>query len=74
MITAIQNELVSPLPSKADLKDYTDKVRSLAATPCPLVGKSLRLKSFAAIYLKPILKLYTKVRQTNSANTLERFP
>lgn len=74
MITAIQNELVSPLPSKADLKDYTDKVRSLAATPCPLVGRSLRLKSFAAIYLKPILKLYTKVRQTNSANTLERFP
>ena len=74
MITAIQNELVSPLPSKADLKEYTDKVRSLAAIPCPLVGRNLRLKSFAAIYLKPILKLYTKVRQTNSANTLERFP
>lgn len=74
MITAVQNELVSGEPDRGDLKRYTDKIRSLAASPNPLVGRSLRLKSFAAIRFKCLLGLYTKIRQTNSANTLERFP
>ncbi len=74
MITAVQNELVCDEPDKADLAEYTEKVRKLLKRPCPLIGKGLKLKAFAAIHLKVLLKVFTKFRQSRSANLLERFP
>lgn len=73
-ITAIQNELVCDAPDKADIKEYTRKVRSLLDVKNPLVSKSLRLKAFMALYTPHLLKAYTKRRQENVSTKLERFP
>ena len=74
MITAIQNELVSDDPDKADLKEYTGKVKSLIAKRCPNIGTGLRIKAFAAIHMKGLLAAYTRHRQRRTARILERFP
>ncbi len=73
-VTAVQNELVCQNPVKEDLKEYKDKVRQLIKNDNPLTGKSLKLKAFMALYAPVILKYYTKLRQKNVADTLERFP
>ena len=72
-VTAIQNELVSDRPDTADIREYAQKVSSLLRAGSPFVGRSLRLKSYAALYCRPILKIYTKSRQRKVAGELERF-
>ncbi len=73
-VTAIQNELVCDKPDRDDLKEYKAKVRQLIKEKDPLVGRSLRLKAFMAMYMPSLLKYYTKSRQKNVAQSLERFP
>ena len=73
-ITAIQNELVCDMPNKADIKEYTQKVRTLLGTKNPMIPKSLRIKAFMALHTPHILKAYTKRRQENVSTKLERFP
>ncbi len=73
-ITAIQNELVCEKPNRDDLKEYKEKVRALMGAGNPLIGRSLKLKAFMAVYTPHLLKTYTKMRQRKTAAELERFP
>ncbi len=73
-VTAIQNELVSDEPDTDDIAKYREKVRQLIKEPNPLVSRTLKIKSYLALYLPGILKQYTKRRQAGVADELERFP
>ncbi len=73
-ITAMQNELVGKDPDKNDLAEYARMVRKYKSVPNPLVGRTLKIKTFLALNMPGVLKLYTKKRQGNTAEKLERFP
>ncbi len=73
-ITAIQNELVCDRPNKDDIKEYAAKVKKLLEADNPLIVRSLKLKAFMAVNTPQLLKIYTKMRQKNTATALERFP
>ncbi len=73
-VTAVQNELACGKADKEDLKCYTAKVRQLLLADNPLVGRSLKIKAFMALHMKPLLAAYTKMRQSRASAELERFP
>jgi glycosyltransferase involved in cell wall biosynthesis len=72
-ITALQNELVSDDPNRDDIKEYTEKIAALANVQNPLIGRSLRVKTFMARYMPVLLKAYTKRAQARVSEELERF-
>ena len=72
-ITALQNELVSDDPNREDIKEYTKKIEELAGVQNPLIGRSLRVKTFMARYMPALLKAYTKRTQARVSEELERF-
>lgn len=72
-VTAIQNELVCDKPNDADIREYAAKVRQLLGALGSDTPPSLRAKSYAALYFRPLLKAYTKSRQKKTADVLERF-
>ena len=72
-ITAVQNELTSPEPIKADLKEYRGKVRDLSREKCPLVSRMIKIKSLLAVYFPVILKLYTINMKKKTAGEFVRF-
>ena len=73
-ITAIQNELVCDRPNRNDIKEYASYVKDAVSRKDLPIGKGLRIKAFMALYLRPVLKNYTKWRQKRSAAELVRFP
>lgn len=73
-ITAIQNELVCDDPSGDDIKEYVLNVKKYLKSSNPLIGRGLRIKAFAAVYMRPVLKVYTKLRQERIAAGFVRFP
>ena len=60
--------------SLALIEEYTEKITALAGVNNPLIGKSLRAKTFMARYMQPLLKMYTKRTQARVSDELERFP
>ena len=72
-ITALQNELVCDEPDRDDIREYTDKIRTLSRVANPLIGRSLRAKTFLALYFPGLLKTYTKRVQKKASEELERF-
>ncbi len=73
-ITAIQNELVGDEPDRADIKEYTEKVKSLVKEAKEELPRSLRIKAFMAVHTPHLLAAYTRRRQENVSTRLERFP
>ena len=73
-ITAIQNELVSDMPNRDDIKEYASHVKKTVSRGELSTGIGLRIKAFMALYMRPLLKCYTKWRQRRSAAGLVRFP
>ena len=73
-ITAIQNELVLPNPDREDLKKYKAKVKEIAGNFRFGADKTLKIKTFMALHMPYILKVYTKRSQSRTASKLERFP
>ena len=73
-ITAVQNELTSDEPCKDDIMEYRAKIRLLLSECRGTSSRSIKLKAALALYAPTILKLYTKRRQQNVSDELERFP
>ena len=71
--SALQNELVCDEPDRDDIREYTDKIRTLSRVANPLIGRSLRAKTFLALYFPGLLKTYTKRVQKKASEELERF-
>ncbi len=73
-ITAIQNELVCDRPDRSDIREYASYVRKTVKRKDIPIGKGLRIKAFMALYMRPVLKSYTKWRQKKTAAEFVRFP
>ena len=73
-ITALQNELVSDEPDKEDIKEYTKKIAVLAGAKNPLIGRQLRIKTFMALYMPGLLKMYTKRARVGGAPASQYRP
>jgi len=73
-ITAIQNELVCDSPNRGDIKEYASYVRDAVSRDDLVIKRGLRIKAFMALYLRPVLKHYTKWRQRKTAAGFVRFP
>ena len=73
-VTAVQNELVSETSNRDDIALYRKMIKDYLGRKDTVYSRSLRIKSFMALFAPWILKEYTKRRQKSVAQQLERYP
>lgn len=73
-ITAVQNLITSEENNAQDYAEYRDKIKVLSKEVGDGAGKVLKIKSFLAVYMPAVLKIYTGKMLKSTADEYERFP
>ncbi|MCR5268122.1 MAG: glycosyltransferase [Lachnospiraceae bacterium] len=75
IITSLQNLLVSPTCSRDEIKAFTKEIRQAAKDngKNPLIGRKLKIKTFLALHLQPVLKKITLRHQSLDMGENHRY-